>query len=481
MVVRAIDLGKPSAPVWGSFVTDWLSFIVEVMYDESMYPNQNKKPGSSQGPTKKPETFPHGILEGEITALNEFGDGVLRVKQRVIKVARTVPGDMVRVDVPDNDKRYVYGKLLGILEQSSRRVPPECTAFSKGCGGCQWLGLEYRTQLYWKQKIVQEILDQRAPVDVKVMPVKASEKSEAYRNKMSLRNVNGRLAFMQDFNDLALIPETCRVATIPLQRFYGLIREFRIPSDIEQVHLRSTDQGTVGISLFAARLTDSVRDFALKLLETDPSLIHGIGCLDHGVWTLLHGEGFMVHRAAGIDFTFPLHGFFQTNYELADMLLDLALVQLRVQKHERVLDLYCGAGFFTLPLARKAQEVLGIESVQASIEGARANAGANRIENCSFSQGDAGQALDAYESGRFDAVLLDPPRTGCDQRTLDNLIRLAPERMVYISCSVESLARDLKTLCAKDYRVTYCQPVDMFPYTAHIENVLTLVRNRSWT
>lgn len=445
-----------------------------------MHGNQQNRPPRKLGPAKNTETLLSGTIDGEITALNEYGDGVLRIKQRVIKVARTVPGDKVRVHVPDSDKRYVYGKLLGILEQSNRRVPPECAAFSKGCGGCQILGLEYRSQLYWKQKIVQDILDQRAPVDVKVMAVIAGERTEGYRNKMSLRNINGKLAFMQEFNDVVMMPESCRVATEANQQLYGKIKDLRVPSDIEQVHLRSTSQGTVGLSLFVARLTDSVRDFALKVVETTPGLIHGIGCLDHGVWTIVHGQGHLVRRSAGIDYTFPLHGFFQTNYEMADTLLDLALVQLRVQKHEKVLDLYCGAGFFTLPLARKAEIVHGIESVQASIEGARANAKANRIENVHFAVGDAGQALDSFVPGSFDAVLLDPPRSGCDQRTLDNLLRLAPERMVYISCSVESLARDLKTLCAKDYRVTFCQPVDMFPHTAHIENVVTLVRNRTW-
>jgi 23S rRNA (uracil1939-C5)-methyltransferase len=410
-------------------------------------------------------------VEATVTGLNEYGDGVVQERGRVVKVARTVPGDRIVVRVPQDGRRYLYGELVKLARPSAKRVDPRCPAFTEGCGGCQWLQLDYAEQLHWKTRIVRDLLKQRCPVPIKVQDIIPMERPEAYRNKLSLRNEKGRLVFMQDFDGAVVAPEQCRVETLPNQAAWTFLRGLEAPPDLLQLHLRSALDGSVGACIFARQAGQPVRRFAEALLAGP---FAGVGAQVRQEWIHLGGREYLEHRVMGMDFRIPLNGFFQTNYVQAEALLGLALSQLGAGPGERVLDLYCGSGFFSLPLARRAREVLGVENNAASVDTARDNARRNGVTNARFEADDVARALEDLRPGDWQAILIDPPRSGCEPAVLEHILRLAPRRLVYVSCSPESLARDLKVLLKAGWRAAFCQPVDMFPHSFHTETVVRL-------
>jgi 23S rRNA (uracil1939-C5)-methyltransferase len=411
-------------------------------------------------------------IDGQIVAMNEFGDGEIHGNRRTIKVARAVVGDQVRVKIPVSDKSYMYGELISLLKSSDKRVDPACESFLDGCGGCQWLHFNYQEQLKWKTKILRDLLKQRLSAPVKVHDILPMEFPFAYRNKLSLRNVNGTFVNMQNFDEKIVVVKSCRVETEANQKVRAVLAKVKVPSDIQQFHCRSTPDGSVGIHLFVNKVSKPVKEFS-EFCFSKIAGCAGIGAQTKNSYELLCGENFITYSHKSISYTIPLNGFFQTNYVQAEKLLEVALEQLKGSKNDTALDLYCGCGFFTLPMAAQMKQVTGIENNAASTDNAQENAKVNRLNNVKFLTGDVSVVMRGMKKESFDSVLLDPPRSGCDEPVLHVLIAMAPKKIVYISCSPSSLARDLKVL-TKVYDVTLCQPIDMFPHTSHMETVVTL-------
>lgn len=413
------------------------------------------------------------FIDGQIVAMNEYGDGEIHGNRKTIKVVRTVVGDQVRVELPQTDKSYMYGKLVNLLQPSQKRVDPHCDAFKNGCGGCQWLHFDYAEQLKWKTKILREMLNKRLNATIRVNDVIPMETPYEFRNKMSFRNVKGRFVSMMDFNDVVIVSDTCRVETIPNQKARAKIYSLKIHPDIQQAHFRSTPSGQIGIHLFVSSVSNAVNEFATWCMKNIDGCV-GVGAQTKKNYGVIAGAGHLTCKYKGLTYTIPINGFFQTNYIQAEVLLETALHQLAGAQNDSVLDLYCGCGFFTLPIALKARVVIGIENNASSTANGFTNAKENNVRNTTFLNKDVGVALKEIPKNKYHNVLLDPPRSGCDEPALRALCAMAPERIVYISCSPQSLVRDLKLLLASGYMVTYCQPIDMFPHTAHMETVVTL-------
>jgi 23S rRNA (uracil1939-C5)-methyltransferase len=429
----------------------------------------NKKNTQKKNPIKN-------IIDGQIVAMNEFGDGEIHGNRRTIKVVRSVVGDQVRVKIPDSDKSYLYGDLVTLVKPSDKRVDPVCDSFLDGCGGCQWLHFNYQEQLKWKTKILRDLLKQRLSISVKVHDIIPMELPYAYRNKLSLRNVNGVFVNMQQFDEKTVAAKSCRVETETNQKVRAVLAQIKVPLDIQQFHCRSTPDGSVGIHLFVNKVSKQVKEFS-DFCSSKISGCVGIGVQTRNSYEVLFGNNSLTYSYKYLTYTIPLNGFFQTNYAQAEKLLEIVLEQLKGAIKETALDLYCGCGFFTLPMAQEMKQVTGIENNVASTKNAEENAKNNRLNNVRFLTGDASALMKSMKKELFDSVLLDPPRAGCDEPVLQALVSMEPKKIVYISCSPSSLARDLKIL-TKAYGVTYCQPIDMFPHTSHMETVVTLKPKR---
>ncbi|NNM53978.1 MAG: class I SAM-dependent RNA methyltransferase [Spirochaetales bacterium] len=432
-----------------------------------------------------------------ITTLNEAGFGVGQTGGRFVAVARTAPGDVVVTGPLASRERWTHAALVQVVKPGPDRVTPPCPAFERGCGGCQWQHLSYPAQAAWKEKTLAGVLRGRGGFTGKLNALVLSA-TEGYRNKLSLKNENGRAVFVPEFEG-TLSPAECRVQTAALQKAWAFLRTQRLPRGVDQIHLRSNELGQVGVHVFANRHGTAGFEI-LRLIpgfvgagvtlptKTGPA-VHPIGGGTYQVWggdaylrqsvTVAAENGPSPAGALGsgprqLSYLVPHNGFYQTNETQASALLDV--VRREVGQKGRLLDLYCGSGFFALALADLFDEVVGIEVNAHSVEAARQSALLSGVKKAQFLVGDLGAVLAQLAPAKDEVAVIDPPREGLLPQALAALTERAPRRLVYVSCYPVSLARDLKRLAAAGWKARSCTPVDMFPHTSHVEAVLTLER-----
>ncbi len=417
-------------------------------------------------------------LKLNITALNENGFGVAQKAGQTLTVARTAPGDQVQTSPAHSAAKWSSADLLKVVSPGPDRVESSCAAFSAGCGGCQWLHLNYAAQLTWKEKNLAVVLRERAGYKGKIEPLKGMASPVGYRNKLSLKNAGEKWVFVPEFDGAPVSPAQCLVQTPALQAAWGFLRTRPAPPALEQLHLRSNTAGQVGVHAFGKE--DAALQKALTALLAGCPGVIGWGVSTRKGYHAGGGDSVLPQTlattAGATTWLLPHNGFFQTNAVQAGELLALVQREARVTRKDRVLDLYCGVGFFGLALASQAREVVGIEENPQSVAAAEASARHNGLANTRFLAGDLGPVLAGLDREPTEVAVVDPPREGLLPRALDALIARAPRRLVYISCYAPSLARDFKVLVKAGYRGVSCAAVDMFPHTSHLETVLTLER-----
>lgn len=443
------------------------------------------------------------MVEVAIANLNDSGDGVGRVNGRVIFVPDTAPGDRALVRLVRVKPQYAYGKLHQLLEPSPHRIRPSCIVADK-CGGCQWQHISYEYQLEAKRNQVIQALERiggfiNPPVDSVLTPaaglnyrnkatypVKKSATGQVqagYYQKGSHHLINLNQCPVQDSR---LNPLLAEVKQDIQKRGWQIYDEQRHKGQVRHLALR------IGRRTGEMLLTLVVKDWELPGIEQQaqewlnryPQLV-GV-CLNRnqertnvifGTQTRpIAGQAYLLEEFADLKFQVRPDTFFQVYTESAEALLQEIEQQLNLQGDEVFVDAYCGIGTMTLPLARRVKQAIGLEVQAAAVEQARINAQLNGITNVTFQTGAVEKLLPQLTIAP-DIVLLDPPRQGCDRAVIDTLLQSSPRRIVYISCKVATLARDLKLLChSGKYRLTRVQPADFFPQTAHVECAAFLTR-----
>lgn len=470
-------------------------------------------PGSTD-PTDDAPTPDHWqqgqLVEVSITDLTDTGEGVGRLGGWVVFVPDTVTGDRVLVRLVRVKSSYAVGKLHQLLEKSPQRVRPSCIVADK-CGGCQWQHVDRNYQLAAKHNLVTQALERIGGfTQPPVAPILSAESALGYRNKATYplkRSATGQVqaGYYQKGSHQLINLNQCPVQDSQLNPLLAEIKH-----DIQQlgwsVYDENRHQGRLRhLSLRVGRRTG---EMLLTLVSTDWKLQN----LDVQAQTWLKrypklvgvsinrnpnrtnaifgeetrcvvGQPYLREEFGGLQFQLRPETFFQINTEAAEMLLNAIVEQLALQGDEVLVDAYCGIGTFTLPLAQRVRQVIGLEVQSASVEQAQLNAQLNGIGNVIFKAG-AVETLLPQLGIAPDVVLLDPPRKGCvsagaknSRSVIDTLLQTAPKRIVYISCKPATLARDLKLLCQTgDYQLSRVQPADFFPQTPHIECAAFLVR-----
>jgi 23S rRNA (uracil1939-C5)-methyltransferase len=420
------------------------------------------------------------------------GAGLGHLEGKVCFVPFTAPGDTAKVRVRTEKRSYLEGELVEVLAPSPHRVAPPCPVFGI-CGGCNWQHLSYATQLEAKQEIFADLLWRSARVDrERILPIVPAPEPYGYRSRVQfkLRYVAGRLhmGFYRGGSHFVVdVPHRCAIAHPVINRLFpelrGFMAHFPEPDKLPQIDVTvGDDDAVVLIFHYLGDRHDDVAGY-LEKLGSAP---------DTGVY-LQSGRKATLKKISGPEtlsyripedfsgdapeniLTFAAGGFSQVNYRQNLALIATVLNWAGLTGIERVLDLYCGNGNFSIPLARRAAAVTGIEEYPPSIGDARRNCALNGIENAFFSCSDAvaGVAELAASGERFDLVILDPPRTGAAE-LIRHIPSLHPGKIVYISCDPATLARDLGMLKKLGYEVITSMPVDMFPQTYHIESVTLL-------
>lgn len=443
------------------------------------------------------------------------GKAVARHDGMVVFVKGAVPGDVVDVQVTKKRKAYMEGNPVYYHQYSELREEAVCDYFGT-CGGCKWQMLNYQSQLGFKQQQVSDNLSRIAKVDLpEIDAIIGSERTLRYRNKLEFTFSNKRWLTKEqidsgedlDRNGLGFhIPglfdkvvdvETCHLMEEPTNAIKNEVRAYAQDYglsffDIRDQHgllrnlmIRLTDIGELMVLLqFFEPDMEAIEGLMAHLKEKFPeitSLLYVINqkkndtIFDQEV-VCYSGKDHIIEEMGGLKFKIGPKSFYQTNSAQAKVLYDKTLEFADLSKDDLVYDLYTGTGTIANYCARQAKKVIGIEYVEDAIKDAFVNAEVNGIENTDFYAGDMKDVLnDAFvaKNGQPDVIITDPPRAGMHEDVVNMILKLAPKKVVYVSCNPATQARDI-ALMSEQYEVKKIQPVDMFPHTHHVENVVLL-------
>lgn len=427
------------------------------------------------------------IIESlKIESLAYGGHGLGHHEGKVIFVPFTAPGDLIRCRIGREKKRYAEGVVDKILSLSQLRRHAPCPVFGE-CGGCQWQHLPYSEQARSKESIFRSILEKQARVDSNLIrPLAAAPQEWGYRSRAQLKiHQTDRglvMGFYRRGTHLVADTESCPILHPRLNEAWALFRCWLngIPDSqyIPQLDLETGDDG--GIRAVVHYLGDQSgrlkEHLAPRAEKADISLLLQCGRKDN--LTLVTGrEELIIHvDDPSLSLQYGAGGFAQVNLPQNRALVNEVVALLPPDCGWLVLDLYCGMGNFSLPLARRAGRVIGVENFAPAIVRARQNAIDNGLNNAEFHALPAHEAVSRFSTEEgFDMVLLDPPRSGAWE-VIKELVRLLPQRILYISCDPPTLARDLVPLLHGGYRVEWARAFDLFPQTHHTESITLLSR-----
>ncbi len=459
---------------------------------------------------------PNRVYENvSIIDIAEEGKGVGKTEDLVLFVDKAVPGDVADVEVYRKKKNFGEGRIAELKELSPHRVIPFCEHFGT-CGGCKWQHMDYPAQLRFKQKAVYDALTRLAKIDAgNMLPIIASANDRYYRNKLEFTFSDSRWLYegesredgTLDRNALGFhIPGRfdkildifhCYLQADPSNNIRNRLNTFAKQQGISFYNLRehtgalrnlvirtATTGELMVIVVFAYPGEDevnSVMAFLAKEFLQVTSLLYVINqkkndtIFDQDV-LVWHGPEYIHEQMDNIRFRIGPKSFYQTNSVQAQRLYEIARDFAGFKGDELVYDLYTGAGTIANFIAGSVHKVVGIEYVPSAIEDAHINSVINNITNTSFYAGDMKDVLNAAfvaEHGKPDAIITDPPRAGMHPDVIARLMDIEAPKIVYISCNAATQARDLLILKDK-YEVTRIQPVDMFPHTQHVENIVML-------
>lgn len=431
----------------------------------------------------------------KIDGLAAGGEAVGRLEDgRAVFVRGGCPGDLAEIEIAEEHERFARARLIAIEEPSENRVAPPCPYFGV-CGGCDWQYVAYPTQLAAKRKIVVDALRRIGHIegaDALVGETVASPRQYGYRNKVELaasRDAGGRLELgyhalaseeVVPVDSCLLLPKKFEKAPKALK---GALRFVEGSGDLglQRVALRvGTNTSDVEVALWTAPGAFPRRPAATTLGQALPTTSI-VRVLVKGLFKerkvsgveVLSGKGFWREKLLGREITVSAPSFLQVNTKVAEGLIGSVLDTLEPDGSDRVLDLYSGAGTFTLPLAEVAGEVVAVESASSAIRDLRRNL-ENHALYADVVGGDATRELPTL--GRVDLALVDPPRSGLRPEAVASLAGTGARRIAYVSCDPATLARDVKALSRLGYRLESATPFDMFPQTAHVETLVMLTK-----
>jgi 23S rRNA (uracil1939-C5)-methyltransferase len=416
------------------------------------------------------------LLELTVDSMAQGGDGVGRDDGMVVFARGGLPGERVRVRILERRPSFARGEVAEVLEASPERVAPRLSVDAHA----PWQHIAYTAQLRFKEQIVREQLAKLAGIaDAPLAPIIGAPRPWGYRNSARLHAQGGRIGYHEaGTNHVVDLPEDPMLLPA-LNDALRALRELAAPGQIEGVTLRAS--AAYGYSLAALRPGHDGDPDDLELLaeawrSRAPSLAGVVVERSHGrPGGVVSGVGTLNDELGGIVFELGTESFFQVNADQAARMVELVAAALRPGPGVKLLDLYSGVGTFALPLAVAGSTVVAVEEHPAAVADGEHSAALNGVEGVRFVQAPVERALPGAED-RYDGVVLDPPRRGCHPAVLEELARLQPPRIVYISCHPGILGRDLVPLLRAGYTLEQVQPIDLFPQTPHIEAIVTLGR-----
>lgn len=456
-----------------------------------------------------------------ITDIGSEGNAISRIENQVVFVPMLIPGDVVDIRVVRKRKKYMEGTVVRFHEYSGDRIKPRCFHFGV-CGGCKWQHLPYHLQLFYKEKQVKDNLTRIGKVEIpEVNPIIGSSETFMYRNKLEYTfsdrrwltreevasdnsfikedalgfHIPGLFDKVLDIKECHLQPDPSNAIRDAVRRFahrkyYSFFNIRQQSGFLRNLIIRNTSDGKVMVIvvffLDEKERIESLMDFLASGFPRISSLMYIINTKRNDSIAdlepiLYKGDDHLVEQMEGLKFRIGPKSFYQTNARQSVVLYRIARDFARLKGEEIVYDLYTGAGTIANFVAGYAGKVIGIEYIDEAVRDAVINSEINNIRNTRFFAGDIRKVLDKEfisRNGKPDVIITDPPRAGMHEDVVRSVIAASPGRIVYISCNPATQARDV-ALMSGHYAITGIQPVDMFPQTHHVENVILLEKIHS--
>ena len=458
------------------------------------------------------------IVTVEITDIGVSGEGIGHVDGYTLFIKDAVIGDVVEAKVMKAKKNYGYARLMKVLTPSEYRVEPKC-AFARRCGGCQIQEMSYDRQLVFKDQKIRGNLERiggftKDQIDTVMQPVVGMEHPFGYRNKAQFpfgtdKEGNPITGFYAGRTHDIIANTDCALGVEQNKEILEIILQYMRENKIKSYD-EKTGKGLIRHALI--RYGFKTKEIMVCLVVNGKKLpkverliekliqIEGMTSItispntrrDNVImgdsYEILWGQGYITDYIGNVKYQISPLSFYQVNPVQTEKLYGLALEYADLKGDETVWDLYCGIGTISLFLAQKAKQVYGVEIVPQAIDDAKENAKINAIDNAEFFVGKAEEVLPEYyaeyerehngETAHADVIVVDPPRKGCDETLLETIVKMQPEKVVYVSCDSATLARDLKYLCANGYEIRMCRGVDQFPQSVHVETVVLLSQQK---
>ena len=456
------------------------------------------------------------IVTVEITDIGVSGEGIGHVDGYTLFIKDAVIGDVVEAKVMKAKKNYGYARLMKVITPSEYRVEPKC-AFARRCGGCQIQEMSYDRQLVFKDQKIRGNLERiggftKEQIEAVMQPVVGMEHPFGYRNKAQFpfgtdKEGNPITGFYAGRTHDIIANTDCALGVDQNREILEIILQYMRENKIKSYD-EKTGKGLIRHALI--RYGFKTKEIMVCLVVNGKKLpkaerliekliqIEGMTSItispntrrDNVImgdsYEILWGQGYITDYIGNVKYQISPLSFYQVNPVQTEKLYGLALEYADLKGDETVWDLYCGIGTISLFLAQKAKQVYGVEIVPQAIDDAKENAKINAIDNAEFFVGKAEEVLPEYyaeyerehngETAHADVIVVDPPRKGCDETLLETIVKMQPEKVVYVSCDSATLARDLKYLCANGYEIRMCRGVDQFPQSVHVETVVLLSR-----
>lgn len=395
-------------------------------------------------------------MKVEIVKFDNQGRGIGYLNDKIIFIPKSIPGDIVNVEIVLEKKNYLEGRIIEIITPSKLRQKPICPYFD-ACGGCDLMNISISESLDYKLSKVNDIL-KRNQVNYNVSKIIKSDSPYNYRDKVTLKVVDGKIGFYQNDTHSLIEIDYCYLCKDAINDLLKDLPKLKIKNG--EVIIRCNYNNDI---LIVIDTNDNLEN--VELLVNEHKIV---GIIKNN--ETIYGENYFVDKINNYLFKVTYNSFFQINPFVCSKLFDL--IEEYTQDSIKVLDLYCGVGTLSIVASINSNSVLGVEIIENAIIDANLNKNFNRRDNLDFICADTKDILNKITND-FDTIILDPPRSGVAKSVLDKIIQIKPKKIIYVSCDPNTLARDLKLL-ENDYQIDDFKLLDMFPETEHVESIVLL-------
>ena len=397
----------------------------------------------------------------KITDLDSFARGIARVNDKICFVSHALPLEVCEIEITKEKKNFIEAEATKILEESKYRIMPLCPYY-ENCGGCHIMHYDRQSELIYKEEKVNDLIHKFSKLDsVRIKDIIGGQ-DYFYRNKLTLHGDNNKIGLYQEKTNKLISIDECILCNKKINEIVDRLNKYLEKSSdkIKEIIIRTTSLDEVMLVIkgnINLKITDSFKD--ISSIYINDKLVLG----KESITEVINDLYFEIYPKS----------FFQVNYEMMKIMYNKVIDFYKEHKDLNVLDLYCGTGTIGMLISKYCKSVVGVEVNSDAIISANKCMERNNISNIKFHLGKVEDKIDMFKN--IDSIVVDPPRAGLDKHTIETILKLNPESIIYISCDPVTLARDLFTL-KEHYIIKEIQPIDMFPNTYHVENVCILER-----